>query len=198
MKKKPFIIFLSITALIVLIRGYYWYRGYTWEKCYQENWLPHLGDTTRFHVMHDDTSGETIYSTHPKEDELKFGFTMVIPPKGNYGCFCFAEPSLNMLDETVVNEDGETVNLTESMSNDTYLCQMTASVDKSGTISEYQFGILESTKEGNWLPVAELDLNADGSLRNESMLSDDEKKIYQTMLPTMQHCITKTNSLFQF
>lgn len=191
MKKKPFIIFLSVTALIVLIIGYYWYRGYAWEKCCQENWLPHLGDTTRFHVIHDE-SGQIIYSTHPSEDELRFEFTMVIPPKGSYECQCTAGDSFNLLDG-VAEKNGEAVD-----SNDAYLCQMTASVDKNGTISEYRFDIQKPTNDDYWLLVAELVLNADSSLKDESMLSDDEKAIYQTMLPTMQHCITKTNSLFQF
>ncbi len=198
MKKKPLIVVLSVAlSIVAIIAGYRAYQSYAWEKCCEEYWMPHIGDPSRFHVAHDESTGETIYTTLPGDDELLFGFAMIIPVKGSYSCHCFANPSLCFDDDDIADSD-ESVCMGKPGSNDFYQCEMFASVDKEGKIAYYHFTLDEPTKEGNWEIAARLDLNADGTLVDDSMLSSKEEAVYREMLPTMKHCIERINSIFQF
>ena len=196
LKKKPLIVVLFIIlTIIAIIAGYRAYQSYAWEKCCEEYWMPHIGDPSRFHVVHDEGTGETIYTTLPDDDELLFGFSMVIPTKGCYPCKCFATSSLCFDDDTAGgNETDGGVCVGKPGSNDYYDCDMYASVDREGKIVYYHFTLQEPTKEGNWEIAARLDL----TLVDDSMLSAKEEAVYRDMLPTMKHCIEKINSIFQF
>lgn len=199
MKAKTLIITLSaIAGISVTTLGYFKFRDYRWEKYYNTYWAPHLTDDSLRVESLADESG-TLYQTSPAEDEKMFSFEMHIPRKYNYFCYGSATPSINsdLENEDNYDEEGMYIGELTPCSGDRFGCSMAALLDEDGMIPIYHFSILRYETNAT-MSVGEFDVERDGKLQNEIDLSDEEKSIYQEMLPTMKYCIEKFNTIFSF